>query len=397
MVDEVTEDTFTVYTLDNGWIDEKTGKPSGGCTWTLTHNYAKEFKERSDSMSRLLYWGKDPSPDEWKKLTEGKQVSTYSEIMSRRRCLLQHHYAYVQKLEKKTPGLPLTLGSLGHTLLEAKYREGDWRPALTQYVEDQWVKLFDEQRFEYGDLPGEMARLLTGYDYHWRNEKWIVIDTEVSFLAKLTEKAYLAGKIDLVVEDSNGKLWVVDHKFVKQRPDDDFLMMELQTTLYYWVSTLKYGKDEVAGIILNYIKTKAPTIPSLNKDGTMSKAKIDTDLATLVQFFKDNNLNPKDYKEQVDRAKVTSQDFYVRKRLDRPVSMLKVALREAVATIMDIYSDRPVSRTAIKQCSWDCNYQPLCLGELQENDVSFTVAQKYVKKDSKHQEVVASGNEKQTA
>jgi len=375
---KVKKDSFEVVTTDDD-----------GCLWGLSKDYIKDFRERSESMSRLVYWGKDPNPEEFKAMCP-PMVGTYSEIASRRRCPLQHHYNYKMKLEKKVAGLPLTLGSLGHTLMEARYREGDWKPTLKSYVENEWQKMFDEQRAEYGDLPGEVDRLMRGYDYFYRNDQWTVIDTEVSFLTKLTDNIGLAGKIDLVVEDVNGKLWVVDHKFVKQRPDDDFLVMELQTTLYYWAATLKYGKDEVVGVILNYIKTKAPSIPHLNKDGTMSKAKLDTDLFTLLRFFKENNLNPKEYKEQVERARVTSNEFYVRKRLDRPGSMLKVALKEAVATIADCYSKRPLTRTTIKQCSWDCDFQPLCFAELQGHDTNFLIKSQYRVKEGKNQEVTAN-------
>jgi len=334
-------------------------------------------------MGRLLWFGGDPPPkDKWPPM-----VSTYSEIMTRRRCPMQHYYAYKLKLEKKVPGLPLTLGSLGHRLLEAKYRDGDWRPELEKYVEEEWGKMFEEQQAEYGDLPGEAERLMRGYDYFWKNDKWKPLGTEVSFLVRLTEKIGIAGVIDLIVEDTNGKIWVVDHKFVKSIPEDDYLLMELQTTLYYFATVLKYGKGKVAGVILNYIRTKAPTIPKINKDGTLSKAKVDTDIPTLMQVIKENNLNQDDYKELIERAEVTSRQFYVRKRLDRPINLLKIALKEAAATVIDCYSERPLTRTIIKQCSWDCDYLPICFAELQGHDTKFLIKQQYKIKEGKNQEV----------
>jgi len=334
-------------------------------------------------MKRLLWFGgPPPAKEKWPPM-----VATYSEIMSRRRCPMQHYYAYKLKLEKKVPGLPLTLGVLGHRLMEAKYRDGNWEAELERYVAEEWNKMFEEQQAEYGDLPGEARRLMRGYTYFWENNRWNTLDTEVSFLIRLTEKIGIAGVIDLVIEDTNGKIWVVDHKFVKTIPDDDYLMMELQTTLYYFVVAQAYGKNNVAGVLLNYIKTKAPTVPKINKDGTLSKAKIDTDAPTLMQVIKENNLNPNDYKELIERAEVTSRQFYVRKRLDRPVSLLKVALKEAAATVVDCYSKRPLTRTITKQCSWDCNYLPICFAELQGHDTKFLIKQQYQVKKNKNQEI----------
>jgi len=329
-------------------------------------------------MIQLLWFGGDPPPEkEWPPM-----IASYSKIMTRRRCAMQYYYAYTLNLQKKVPSLPLTLGSLGHRLLEAKYRDGDWKLELEKYVKEEWCKMFEEQQAEYGDLPSEAERLLRGYDYFWKNDKWKVLGTEVSFLIRLTKNIGIVGIIDLIVEDSNGKIWVVDHKFVKTIPEDNYLMMELQTTLYYFATILKYGKSKVAGVILNYIKTKAPTIPKINKDGTLSRAKIDTDLPTLKEVIEKNNLNPDDYTDLIERSKVTSQQFYVRKRLDRPNNLLKIALKEAVATVNDCYSKRPLTRTIIKQCSWDCDYLPICFAELQGHDTNFLIKQQYQIKEN---------------
>ena len=341
-------------------------------------------------MSRLLYFGNKPSPDEFKK--HGLMVGTYSEMTCRRRCPKMHDYCYKQKLEKKIPSMPLTLGVLGHSLLEAKYsrRDGEWREELSLYITNDWGKLLEDQQEEYGDLPEMAHRLLVGYEYNWKNESWNVLETEVSFLARLTGKVGYAGVIDLIVEDSNGMIWVVDHKFTKNIPDDDYLSIDPQTSLYYWVATLKYGKDRVAGSILNYIRTKPPTVPSVNKDGTISKAKIDTDIPTLMKVIHDNDLDPDDYKDHIERAKVTTAQFYVRKRLDRPINLLKMTLREAVATILDCNSKRPITRTLNKNCSWDCDYQPLCMAEIQGADTNFMIKQQYQVKKDKNKEVFKS-------
>lgn len=42
-VAESTESGFVVYTLDDIWIHPKTGKLSGGCSWSMTKDYECKF------------------------------------------------------------------------------------------------------------------------------------------------------------------------------------------------------------------------------------------------------------------------------------------------------------------------------------------------------------------
>ncbi|MCL6479325.1 MAG: hypothetical protein K6T65_13110 [Peptococcaceae bacterium] len=42
---EVDERGFTVYTLDDTWIDPKTGEMSGGSAWRLTWGCAGKFEK----------------------------------------------------------------------------------------------------------------------------------------------------------------------------------------------------------------------------------------------------------------------------------------------------------------------------------------------------------------
>lgn len=45
VVAEVDERGFTVYTLDDTWIDPKTGEMSGGSAWRLTWGCAGKFEK----------------------------------------------------------------------------------------------------------------------------------------------------------------------------------------------------------------------------------------------------------------------------------------------------------------------------------------------------------------
>lgn len=45
MVAEVTKEGFTVHTLDDTWIHPKTGKRSGGCSWSLGLDCEEDFEK----------------------------------------------------------------------------------------------------------------------------------------------------------------------------------------------------------------------------------------------------------------------------------------------------------------------------------------------------------------
>jgi hypothetical protein len=45
VVAKVDERGFTVHTLDDTWIDRKTGKWMGGCALRMTREYAGEFEK----------------------------------------------------------------------------------------------------------------------------------------------------------------------------------------------------------------------------------------------------------------------------------------------------------------------------------------------------------------
>lgn len=44
VVGAVSDEGFTVYTIDDTWTDPKTGKQSGGCAWGMTWDYAEKFE-----------------------------------------------------------------------------------------------------------------------------------------------------------------------------------------------------------------------------------------------------------------------------------------------------------------------------------------------------------------
>jgi len=80
-------------------------------------------------------------------------------------CQLAHDYRYVQKLRPKRKVRPLTLGSLVHSCLEARALGKNWVQEIKNFKEKDWAKLFEEERFELGDITGGGYRIMRDCHY----------------------------------------------------------------------------------------------------------------------------------------------------------------------------------------------------------------------------------------
>lgn len=301
---------------------------------------------------------------------------SFSELKTFRRCKMQHHYKYIKGLERKRKKEQLYLGSAVHSCLEGLYRTGEWKPAYKTFKRD-FNKLFEEEREHYGDLPKKVFRLMRGYSNAWKNDlNWKVMGVEVPFKCRLPNSpVVLKGIMDLIVRDKSG-IWVVEHKTHKSLPSNDFRMTEVQTALYYYVLS-QYIKENVTGVVFNYIRTKAPTVPQLLKSGSLSKKKIDTDRATYLAEIKKHGLDRDDYEDILKR--LSYKTFYKRSRIARPDVLINNLVREAIITghTINLYRERRLhpDRTITIFCEkeTDCDFYPLCYGELQGHDTSYVL------------------------
>lgn len=320
-------------------------------------------------------------------------VTSHSEIKKFRRCKRQYYYSSVERIEPRLPPARLKFGNWHHSLLQVHYSGGDWRAEHKRHLKS-FDNLFLEEREYYGDLPEQVERAMTSYLFHWRKEEsnWEVLYAEQSFEAEVVDGDILSFKPDLIVREiSTDRIWCVDHKTVRSMPAADWRIEDLQSTLYPWgLRTL--GLD-VYGFLFNYIRQKAPSVPHINKDGSISRARIDTDFYTLAKFCKEyyavEKLNqlPEYWRVQLKTLQVHNT-YLKRSRItkdqrlvDRQVYELELTMAE-----MDEYLTMadsapkgadPWVRTMIPSCDWDCDFYELCQAELLGSNVDFIRRNKY--------------------
>jgi hypothetical protein len=320
-----------------------------------------------------------------------------SRIKTFAHCPKEYEYKYVQNLEPRRKVRPLFLGSWVHACLETHYRDGDWTIGHREYVA-KWDKLFKEEQIALRTrgnarnpgppFPEIVERIMKSYLWYHREGdfKAVMVEQilEVETPLKIGNKRFVfKGRLDLIAEDTEGKLWLVDHKTAGTiPPPTSFHGMDPQLMLYPWAAKIQYGID-LAGVMYNYVKSKPPTMPQINKDGSLSKRKINTDYPTLYRFLKRNGYNPNDF-AHILKPMARRSEFLRRYPMPREPHVTREILLDTlsrVKTIDDITTrGGRFTRTITRECG-RCSYHDLCRSELNGFDTeimrnqNFTVSE----------------------
>lgn len=309
----------------------------------------------------------------------GQAVSTHSMIKTFRRCPKQAQYKYAERLKPRTLGRPLRLGTWMHELQDFRAKGGDWRDKHAQMIKEVWAPLFDEEKTDIGDLPGDAERLFKSYLWHYRDDDWKYLESEFTLETEFPDGTLYRAKIDNLVENEFG-LWIVDHKWHKRLPNHEYRILDAQSGLYVWAA-LRCGIP-VQGHIWNYGLSKPPTIPQMLKSGKGPGRwnMIDTDYPTALAWFKEHGLDPNSqanwkqkmlylrslrYKHGLPNASTRFQ----RVILEKSPAMLRQVAQEGHHTSVRMHEypfDRPeiVERVPDRSCSFMCSYTDLCGNEL---------------------------------
>ena len=298
---------------------------------------------------------------------------SFSEIRQAQRCLRKYYYSRERRLEREWPARPRKLGSWLHELMSAHHAEEDW-----QEVQDQLVaEHHDLDAFEeLVDLPVQAFGLMQSYvtQYPEDHARWKVLHNEESFQVKLEDFGDVAFGFtpDLVIEESEGGIWIVDHKSTISLPEPWDNMDDLQHLTYLYGMRKLYG-DRVKGFIFNWLRTKPPTIPKLRKDGLIRDIKrVDTTYNLLLAFAEENDVPH--YPELTDRLAELhgNRRWFRRDYLIVPEIAVKTAERELQewflflqdAEAAGIWPRVVLPKSAgVASCS-SCEFQPICRAEL---------------------------------
>ena len=314
---------------------------------------------------------------------------SWSRIKTWRRCHKAYDYKYNQNLVRKAPIAPLLRGSLIHEMLDARARNGN-PMGIWQAYEKKFRNLFTEEQETYGNLLEDALRVYESYCRYYEHEDLKPVRTEYFIATSIRDDIRFIGYIDKVVEDKRGQWWIMDHKTHKNLPNEEARFSDLQLLFYVWAWNRENKSTPVTGVIWDYLRTKPPTIPeTLSKGGLTKRENLDTDYYTYLSEIKTQGLDPKDYKDVLDRLKNKPSKSFARVMLPiPPTSMVETVVEDVKNTALEImYLGRTSSvRNLSRDCA-QCQFYNLCHAELRGQDSDFVKKSQYaVQEPSEHGE-----------
>lgn len=127
---------------------------------------------------------------------------------------------------------------------------------------------------------------------------------EVEVITKLPPWKGFRTIPDLVARlrrERNSGFWLIDWKGRSSFESDDAEEINLQFATMQHVLEIEAPKTPIEGSILWQIKDQAPREPSVNKDGSVSRAGIVTDWPTYLRVLRRQGQDPADYQEMKEK------------------------------------------------------------------------------------------------
>lgn len=322
--------------------------------------------------------------------------TSHSKIKAWRTCKNMAHYRYIEKIEPIKKARPLIFGSIGHEMLEEKIEGGKPENALAQ-AEKVYGNMFREEQEAYGDIIGDLRSVVGMYHKRYANDglTYLKINgrrAEHEAEIDLGEGVVLIVKLDAIAQTKDGRTWAMEHKFKKAIPDEDERFFDIQTSLYTEFPQ-SFGLQKFSGVLWDYVRSKAPSVPELLKKGGLSKAlRIDTTPEVYLQAIRDNNLNPADYQDILAELKGREDNFSKRVFMPRNAALGKTLASELRQTSLEMEKNlgKDRTRTIERHCKW-CSYRLLCRSEMLGLDAEFVRKHDFRKKEKRNEADLKAG------
>ncbi len=303
-----------------------------------------------------------------------------SEINTYRQCEMKHDYKYKQKLVPKEKGMSLLFGSLIHDMIEYWAKGKDWKGAINKHKKQIKRTVFEEEYALYSKLFEDAALIMENYLRVWKKDKlkYLKIEEMLGPVTLLKEpKIGFIFRLDALVEDQEGRKWLLERKTHAKFPDSIDRVFDLQTSLYIWA--LRKLGIEVSGILWDEVRQKAPVKPSVLKSGELTKKKnIDTNFYTYKKAIKEHGLNISDYKDTLNNLKGRDSNFFRRQYHPVRENILNMLVKDAKSTAKEIVlakRNRSVMETGFG-CRF-CDYKAICRTILAGSDPKFLIKSEF--------------------
>ena len=349
--------------------------------------------------------------DETKQTTDG--MVSVSQLQTFLSCRKKWAYGYIENLTPRVERPYLSIGKLCHKGMQAAMRyKWEWEHAMKYCREDALKAAFVAMHSEHVQyvlknsfLPEEMPDIYKLLDdaesvfeqafWEFDIDKYEVLTLkkdgeeipalELHFSVPCPPTKGLHGYIDAILKDkTTGFIWCTDYKFRKSLSPDEDEAFNIQNAVYAH-ACIKMGIPITGTMTWQHLNTPA-AIPTLLKNGTVSRAKIKTTWSTYHDFCLMNGLDPEDYREEMEQ-KLADIEWYRPTYEYRNPQTIDRIWKECV-----LPAARGVKAASGKNAvnfrslyPWNCKmcqYQSLCQGELRDYDAEHIRSAEYVTRSS---------------
>ena len=254
-------------------------------------------------------------------------ATSYSDINDYLTCPKKYYYRAVEGLQRQKKATALFDGINAHdwlkvfftALQQGKTTVEAWNDVLNAadmaYTKYENVRFEDENEEVVKHLD-ETLVWIEGYCNQYA-EEWEILHIEEEFIIMLESGEVISFTPDLIVRDSSGSVWIVDHKTTSATPTAGMPFGDTQALLYY--SGVKALYPDVAGFIFNRIRKKVPTEPRLNKTGAKkvnNLNRIDTTYGLLKNLLEETGLmDDKDHRARLAELRDDSSRWFWTERV----------------------------------------------------------------------------------
>jgi len=283
-----------------------------------------------------------------------------------------------------------------HEMLEADLKGDDPFELLDELAKKQG-KMFAAEIAEYGDIVEDCRLIMTAYFDFYRDDKTRPIRYKKEYAehwleVPIGEEMLFVMKVDAFSRTSNKRRWIEEHKTFGRMPSDDDRWRNLQSAVYIRACEM-LGMKPFDGILWNYVKSKAPKIPQLLKNGDLSIRDIDT-LPSVVEQVREEHDLPVDgnYATLIERAERNVSNYFF--RVFTPVKSHTVD--EVFTDFLDTahemmeHHGKKKDRNLGMHCGW-CDFEPICRATLTGGDADFVKERGYVTREKREDQEKGPG------
>ncbi len=323
----------------------------------------------------------------------------YSAISTFLKCRQLYDYVYKQKIRpKRGSSLPrMDLGSQVHLGFE-KYFKGATLQQAKDGVEKSSYSLLQKVRTSIAADPmsvpvDDPAKFVADYEEIVENAPkiferaalalpvtdWESVLVEHTLEQEIAPGIVLTGTPDLVARyKKDGQLYLLDWKTRSAFQEIGAERYNLQFLIYTWM--LRKAGYDVKGSYIYEIISEVPKGPKINKDGTVSRAKVRTTVEMLETAIEDSGSLIEDYGDLLSYARGLEWQRLTYDFRD-DASIEKTMQEVVIPAAQEMSEPHRVLRCANRFSCGGCDFSSLCYGELEGNDVPYIRSNNYTNAD----------------